>query len=143
MSVITFTCHPPAPATPLPSRPQPQANAKTSLLAVTISLILGFPPSKTLFLSLYLPWLVGRDHEGALDRQDVLHCTARRRPDASCLRITRNALIFGFICLQWLHFHQSALGWLFATEGLEKIFHVFSRNSWLLMMVLTFDGTFT
>jgi hypothetical protein len=32
---------------------------------------------------------------------------------------------------------------LFATEGLEKIFHVFSGNSWLLMMVLTFDGTFT
>jgi hypothetical protein len=94
MSVITFTCHPPAPATPLPSRPQPQANAKTSLLAVTISLILGFPPSRTFLFSLYLPWLVGRDHEGALDRQDVLHCTARRRPDASCLRITRNASIF-------------------------------------------------
>jgi hypothetical protein len=94
MSVITFTCHPPAPATPLPSRPQPQANAKTSLLAVTISLILGFPFSKILLFSSYLPWLVGRDHEGALDRQDVLHCTTRRRPDASCLRITRNASIF-------------------------------------------------
>ena len=121
----------PLPPNPLDSTPFHSALRHSctciSAVCVGISSIRRFLSRSYSFSSLYLPFGAGRDHEGALGRWHLLHCTARRDTIVSLFRqIQSNNFSSQTMALPLNLFSSVARGHL--ASSLEKILLAFPHS---------------